>query len=410
MKEGSGMRGKWIQIILFFGMLLLLAATPNFWDLWQEGEVGVSVLPVVLLLVVGVGVLGFRLGRLQVFDDWVWKGWLLGVLLLPVLLTVFDTSLAYVVQFLAILFLVIVGLPFLVVTGGWRKMTAFQIILIFVIPFLVVFVFFDANSIFKRVGPCHLLSELRQHGCVRSVGLSRGGPVLLYSGEGTQLVRAHGLNIWIEPMNRWAAMVGARAIKLDYRVAYLDKNSAETLFRGIGRGFAGNRYFSAVQTLISMPSGEIVEEIRDSEEGVSSDGFSNEYEPDSSFFSDSNVGCLVTSGDGRLAAQYGQDELAVFDGESRERLFSLMIDDAECPVFSRDGRFLMAPKNLGENALFVVGVESGSMVAKLDFGNSDIRHLEFSADGETLLVTRAHPILSLWYQGLIFDVEKLVEG
>lgn len=107
--------------------LAVLAATPYFWDLWKGGEVNIPVLPVALLLVVGVGVMGFRLGRSQFLDGWVWKGWLLGVLLLPVLVTVFDTTLAYAIQFLAILYLVIVGLPFLVVIGGWRKMTAAQI-------------------------------------------------------------------------------------------------------------------------------------------------------------------------------------------------------------------------------------------------------------------------------------------
>jgi hypothetical protein len=325
----------------------------------------------------------------------------------------FDTPLAYTIQFLSLLFLVIVGLPFLVMLGGWRKMTAGEILLIFMMPFFFIFVLLGGSSSFKgSFGSCHFLSDLRDQGCVRSVGSGRSGPMLLYSGDGTQLIRAEGPIVWIEPLNRWQAWIDSRPIELDYNVHFLDENSSETLFRGTGVGLEGLRFFAAVQTLISMPAGEIIEEVHlddpGPEEGVSANDFSTLYEPAPSYVFTSDDGCRISSRDGRLSAQYDQDELAVFEGESGERLFSLTIDDAACPVFSWDGRYLAIPKNLGENALFIVDTEAGTLAATVDVEGTDLAYLDFSADGETLLVTVRSPSWSFWYEGLIFDMEKLV--
>lgn len=413
-KEPAGkLRQNWLRVILFFGLLVVLAATPYFWNLWQEGVVSIPVLPVVLALLVGVGVLGSYLGRSQILDPWVGQVWLGGILLQPILMVVFDTPLAYTIQFLSLLFLVIVGLPFLVMLGGWRKMTAVEILLIFMMPFFLIFVLLDGSSSFKgSFGSCHFLSDLRDQGCVRSVGSGRSGPMLLNSGDEPQLIRAEGRKIWIEPLNRWLAWFDSRAIELDYNVNFLDENSSETLFRGIGLGFEGLRFFGAVQTLISMPAGEIIEEFRldesGPEEGVSANDFSTMYEPAPSFVYTSDDGCPITSRDGRLSAQYDQDELVVFEGEPGEQLFSLTIDDAACPVFSWDGRYIAVPKNLGENALFIVDTEAGNLAATVAVGEGDLAYLDFSSDGNTLLVTVRSPYWFFWYEGLIFDMEKLV--
>jgi hypothetical protein len=63
---------------------------------------------------------------------------------------------------------------------------------------------------------------------------------------------------------------------------------------------------------------------------------------------------------------------------------------------------------LGENALFIVDTEAGTLAATVDVEGTDLAYLDFSADGETLLVTVRSPSWSFWYEGLIFDMEKLV--
>jgi hypothetical protein len=321
------------------------------------------------LLVILVGALAFLLGRRQWFSPWVWRGWALALLAIPVSSAVLDTAPAHILQPIAFLLLVICGFHFLV-NGGGRGLTKAAALLL--IP-LVIAWFLIPGPVPDPgdwIGPCHLFSELRENGCVRSVPLSQGVPILIHPAPQTgreQLIRAYGSAVWIESPNRWKALINSRPIRTDMTISFLalnlDRNQLQTYY-------ADRFLFQILRiatTYIDLQSGEVTGPIRMNESFTET----------------------------------------VMEYVEETRGYRWRTVQPADPAVWAEGQLVSLAKTIDSNLLYLVDPATGENLTTVSLDDYYIQYPDFSSDGKYLAVT-TYKRESDAYWGLIFDVEKLL--
>lgn len=251
----------------YLGGLAILINTPSSWGFWLSGGSNWFLGILVFLSIFWVGGLGFYFGRIGWITPWLWRGWVLILLSTPVFVTILDSAPGYIIRYIAWAWLV-AFLAFVMVKEATRKLVkAVSIVVIALLPFFII-MFLNLNKV-EGVGPCHLFSELRNRGCIRTVNMVSGGAIF-YShpelGDGeVQIIRSYGSAVFIEPLNRWQALINVKVIQLDERVDYLSLNSDGTQLHTISMQFlpeSGFRLVPSAESLVELPSGEIAEKFR----------------------------------------------------------------------------------------------------------------------------------------------------
>ena len=208
--------------IIFYLLLILLTSSSYFWELWRSGSLRIPFNPIILAVILLSGILTLVNIRFSGWHPrWVWFLWLAMIIAMPFLTVALDTTLARVIQLETLIVLTIIFFSFPVIQTAQNKMLVvvgfFSIVLLWLLPY----VFMNQQ---RLIGPCNMLSTYRMQGCERSLQFENTNPfnnVELISTDESNLMYLYGSTVWVEPINRWEALIQGRPYYFEENVHFV---------------------------------------------------------------------------------------------------------------------------------------------------------------------------------------------
>ena len=217
--------------LLLLLSLLSLILTPFLWESWRNGTLSLP-LPLLLLLVVilSAGLARFLSRSHHWFPPRLTYLWLLLILLTPSIRSVLDTHFGFALQIITITFINAIGIYYWSLHGFSASTKGFVLIFL---PHLILLIWgFFTVLLWDSIGPCHLLSQYRQAGCIRSLNDSSLSPISLSPtpfSTRDYLLSANEATIWLEPLHPLAALVNNHTLTVPYYdIGYLDTDASGT--------------------------------------------------------------------------------------------------------------------------------------------------------------------------------------
>lgn len=211
--------------VLFNLILITLLFTPAAWQISEANGSRISFWLVTWTLVLLVGGMSFYLKRaINWFPRWIAPFWAILMIISPLLISVLDSRLPYVIQLGVGALLIFSLATYLMGSNNALGVTGLGLVLM---PSLIcgvtLFVLTQLGA--QAVGPCHLLSQARRSGCITSIRPIENSMITstLDSETGELIIfRLYGETIHVEPLKTSWMPVFSKPLRLDYQPNFVE--------------------------------------------------------------------------------------------------------------------------------------------------------------------------------------------